>query len=156
MFHLPEQTQLVGQPQLVEQLSLAFTRCSKRRGSSRTRDTSRSKIFFFWMRALNARVVQSAGPIRYPWYDRQTDIRTYHIELSSVHDRHLSCLYFSIWPLPSAFLFPACNNSITLIVTVASYMYMDGSCMLNPVYRRRSFAHVMQNWVEYKILHVWD
>ena len=32
-------------------------------------------------------------------------------------------------------------------------MYMDGSCMLNPVYRRRSFAHVMQN-VEYKILHV--
>ena len=43
MFHLPEQTQLVGQPQLVEQLSLAFTRCSERRCSSRTRNTSQSK-----------------------------------------------------------------------------------------------------------------
>ena len=71
MFHLPEQTQLVGQPQLVEPLSLAFTRCSKRRGSSRTRDTSRSKIKKKNLRALNARVVQSASPIRYPWYDRQ-------------------------------------------------------------------------------------
>ena len=40
MFHLPESPQLVGSPQLVEQLSLAFTRCLKRWGSSRTRDVA--------------------------------------------------------------------------------------------------------------------